>query len=109
MPHRRTIITILVPVVLALGVVPLRASPPIGAVVQTTWWHLLFPALAAWAQTSSPTQTRLPAKAIKPSKYSAVLPQGEFQDNQIELAADQERRQLRESRYKDTFPLSERF
>src|SRR5258706_2977711 len=36
-PHRRTIITLLSLFVFALGASSLRASPPIGAVVQT--WH----------------------------------------------------------------------
>jgi hypothetical protein len=62
----------------------LRASPPIGA-----------------AATGSPQ--KLDSRIKAPSKYSAQLPTGEFQDNQIELAPDQDRRVLRESRYKGTY------
>jgi len=54
----------------------------------------------ALAQQSSPA----PPKQLKPSRYSAALPRGEFQDNQIELVPDQERRRLRESRYKGEYP-----
>jgi hypothetical protein len=70
-------------------------------------------ALGASAQTAPrsgivqapPVQTKLDHnKLVKPSKYSALPPRGEFQDNQIELAPDQERRQLRESRYKGNYP-----
>jgi hypothetical protein len=40
----------------------------------------------------------------KPTKYSALPAKGEFQDNQfVELAPDQDRRVVRESRYKDTY------
>jgi hypothetical protein len=60
-------------------------------------------ALGAWAQNTSPTPPNHD-KSLKPSRYSAALPRGEFQDNQIELAPDQERRQLRESRYKGEYP-----
>ena len=70
----------------ALAFTPLRGSPP-----------------GAWAQNASPT-TPKPDKSIKPSRYSAALPTGEFQDNQIETVPDQERRQLRESRYKNAYP-----
>ncbi len=77
---RRIIISL---VVFALGALAqnslLRASPP-GASGQAK-----------------------PNHKIKPSKYSAELPQGEFQSNQIELAPDAERRQLRESRYKGPY------
>lgn len=45
-----------------------------------------------------------PSKVVKPSKYSAPLPRGEFRNEQIELAPDAERRQLRESRYKGSHP-----
>jgi hypothetical protein len=57
----------------------------------------------AWAQNTSPTPTK-PDQSLKPSRYSAALPRGEFQDNQTELAPDQDRRQLRESRYKGAYP-----
>lgn len=70
----------------ALAFTPLRGSPPL-----------------AWAQNASPTPPK-PDKPLKPSKYSAALPTGEFQDNQIETVPDQERRQLRESRYKNAYP-----
>jgi hypothetical protein len=59
---------------------------------------------ACWGQTTAPTSPT-PAKPkpadepLKGSKYSAELPKGEFQDNQIEMVPDQDRRQLRESRY----------
>jgi hypothetical protein len=67
---------------------------------------LLFLAVGAWAQNSSPNQPKQPdqEKSMKPSKYSAALPRGEFQDSQVELAPDQDRRQLRESRYKGAYP-----
>ena len=72
----------------ALAFTPLRGSPP-----------------GAWAQNASPTPPKPDHdKPLKPSKYSAALPRGEFQDNQIELVPDQERRQLRESRYKGAHP-----
>lgn len=62
-------------------------------------------ALGTWAQNTSPTPTQPDHdKSLKPSRYSAELPRGEFQDNQIALAPDQERRQLRESRYKGAYP-----
>jgi hypothetical protein len=63
-------------------------------------------ALGAWAQNTSPTPAKpKPAdEPLKGSKYSAPLPKGEFQDNQIEMVPDQDRRQLRESRYKGTYP-----
>lgn len=57
----------------------------------------------AWAQNASPTPPK-PDQPVKPSKYSGALPRGEFQDNQIETVPDQERRQLRETRYKNTYP-----
>lgn len=61
-------------------------------------------ALGTWAQNTSPTPTQPDHdKSQKPSRYSAALPKGEFQDNQVELAPDQDRRQLREGRYKDTY------
>jgi hypothetical protein len=42
----------------------------------------------------------------KPTKYSAAPPKGEFQDNQfVELAPDQDRRVVRENRYKNTYPV----
>jgi hypothetical protein len=56
----------------------------------------------AWAQNAPPKPDH--DKSPKPSRYSAALPKGEFQDNQIELAPDQDRRQLRESRYKGAYP-----
>jgi len=67
---------------------------------------LLFLAvLGAWAQSTSPTPLKPDHdKPLKPSRYSAALPRGEFQDNQTELAPDQDRRQLRESRYKGAYP-----
>jgi hypothetical protein len=62
-------------------------------------------ALGTWAQNTSHTPTQPDHdKSLKPSRYSAELPRGEFQDNQIALAPDQERRQLRESRYKGAYP-----
>jgi hypothetical protein len=61
-------------------------------------------ALGTWAQNTSPTPTQPDHdKSLKPSRYSAELPRGEFQDKQIEPAPDQERRQLRESRYKGAY------
>jgi len=61
-------------------------------------------ALGGWAQNTSPTPTQPDhVKSLKPSRYSAALPRGEFQDNQIELAPDQDRRQLRESRHKGAY------
>lgn len=61
-------------------------------------------ALGAWAQNTSPTPAKPADKSLKPSKYSAELPKGEFQDNQIEMVPDQDRRELRESRYKGAYP-----
>lgn len=55
-------------------------------------------------QTATPQQTAQEKAKIRPSKYSAPLPRGEFRNEQIELAPDAERRQLRESRYKGTYP-----
>jgi hypothetical protein len=60
-------------------------------------------ALGAWAQNTSPTPAKSTDKALKGSRYSAELPKGEFQDNQIEMVPDQDRRQLRESRYKGAY------
>jgi hypothetical protein len=54
-------------------------------------------------QQPHPSQTA-PDKSLKPSRYSAELPKGEFQDNQIEMVPDQDRRQLRERRYKGAYP-----
>jgi len=62
-------------------------------------------AVGTWAQNTSPALTRPDYdKSPKPSRNSAELPKGEFQDHQIELAPDQDRRQLRESRYKGAYP-----
>lgn len=61
-------------------------------------------ALGAWAQSTRPATAPDRDKSIKPSKYSAALPKGEFQDNEIEMVPDQDRRQRRESRYKGTYP-----
>jgi hypothetical protein len=60
-------------------------------------------ALGTWAQNTSPTPAKPTDKSLKPSRYSAELPKGEFQDNQIEMVPDQDRRQLRESRYKSAY------
>ena len=60
-------------------------------------------ALGTWAQNTSPTPAKPTDKSLKPSRYSAELPKGEFQDNQIEMVPDQDRRQLRESRYKGAY------
>jgi hypothetical protein len=61
-------------------------------------------ALGTWAQNTIPPAKPKPAdESLKGSKHSAQLPKGEFQDNQIELAPDQDRRQLRESRYKGLY------
>jgi hypothetical protein len=60
-------------------------------------------ALGAWAQNTSPTAAKPADEPLKGSKYSAELPKGEFQDNQIEMVPDQDRRQLRESRYKGAY------
>jgi hypothetical protein len=60
-------------------------------------------ALGAWAQSTSPTSAKPADEPLKGSKYSAELPKGEFQDNQIEMVPDQDRRQLRESRYKGAY------
>ena len=71
---------------------------------------ILFIAFAFASLHGSPpgtlAQQSIPAspKQLKPSRYSAALPRGEFQDNQIELVPDQARRQLRESRYKGEYP-----
>jgi hypothetical protein len=44
-------------------------------------------ALGTWAQNTSPTPTQPDHdKSLKPSRYSAELPRGEFQDKQIEPA-----------------------
>jgi hypothetical protein len=59
-------------------------------------------ALGGWAQSPTPTQPDHD-KSLKPSRYSSALPKGEFQDKQIELVPDQDRRQLRESRYKGAY------
>src|SRR5580692_12003371 len=40
----------------------------------------------------------------KPTKYSDLPAKGEFQNQSSELASDQERRVVRESRYKNTYP-----
>jgi hypothetical protein len=40
----------------------------------------------------------------KPTKYSDAPAKGEFQNQSSELASDQERRVVRESRYKNTYP-----
>jgi hypothetical protein len=40
----------------------------------------------------------------KPTKYSDVPAKGEFQNQSAELPSDQERRVIRESRYKNTYP-----
>lgn len=61
-------------------------------------------ALGASAQNISPAPTKPTYKSPKPSRYSAELPKGEFQDNQIEMVPDQDRRQLRESRYSGAYP-----
>jgi hypothetical protein len=61
-------------------------------------------ALGALAQSTSPIPAKpAPDESRKPSRYSAELPKGEFQDNQIEMVPDQDRRQLRESRYKGAY------
>ena len=58
----------------------------------------------AWAQSTSPTLTQPDHdKSLKPSRYSAELPKGEFQNNEIEMVPDQDRRHLRESRYKGAY------
>jgi len=41
---------------------------------------------------------------IRPSKYSGPLPAGEFRNQQVELPRDAERRIVRETRYKGTYP-----
>jgi hypothetical protein len=56
-----------------------------------------------WAQSTSPTPAKPADEPLKGSRYSAELPKGEFQDNQIEMVPDQDRRQLRESRYKGAY------
>jgi hypothetical protein len=56
-----------------------------------------------WAQNTSPTPAKPADEPLKGSRYSAELPKGEFQDNQIEMVPDQDRRQLRESRYKGAY------
>jgi len=57
-------------------------------------------------QPSAADKTKLAFDRLrKPSKYSAEPARGEFQDNEIELAPDQDRRQLREERYKDTYQV----
>lgn len=62
----------------------LRAYPPIGAIVP-----------------QDESNTKLDHEKLqKPSKHSATPAKGDFQDTQIELAPDQDRRQLRENRYK---------
>src|ERR1700704_5603367 len=40
----------------------------------------------------------------KPTKYSDAPAKGEFQNQSSELASNQERRVVRESRYKNTYP-----
>jgi len=63
------------------------------------------PSTPSQIQQAPPGQTKIDHNKLrKPSKHSAEPAKGEFQDNQIELAPDQERRQLRESRYKDAYP-----
>lgn len=49
-------------------------------------------------------QTQLRDYDKKPTRYSAVPAKGEFQNQSSELASDQERRVVRESRYKSTYP-----
>jgi hypothetical protein len=59
---------------------------------------------ASRAQNPDPSKTKLDhVKLQRPSKHSSLPAKGDFQDTQIELAPDQERRQLRESRYRDTY------
>ena len=90
-------VTVLVLSVFALGAsISLRATPPIGAVVQT--WHLLF---------QNPRQNPHPAtgKLIrKSSKHSDFPVKGEFQGNQIESAPDDYRRQVREKYNRGIYP-----
>src|SRR4029077_4894977 len=107
MSHRKIINLIIVLSVFALAAwaqnSPLRASPPIGAVVQT--WHLLFPTLGAWQQ--NPRQNPHPAtgKLIrKSSKHSDFHVKGEFQDNQIESAPDEYHSQVRENYNRGIYP-----
>ena len=49
-------------------------------------------------------QSRLKDDDKKPTKYSDVPAKGEFQNQSSELASDQDRRVIRESRYKNTYP-----
>jgi hypothetical protein len=49
-------------------------------------------------------QSRLKDSDKKPTKYSDLPATGEFQNQSSELASDQERRVVRESRYKNTYP-----
>lgn len=77
---------------------------PYRKAISTTILVAVVFALGGWAQNTSPTPPKPDHdKSPKPSRYSAALPKGEFQDNQVELAPDQDRRQLREGRYKDTY------
>jgi hypothetical protein len=49
-------------------------------------------------------QNKLKDSDKKPTKYSDAPAKGEFQNQSSELASDQERRVVRESRYKDAYP-----
>jgi hypothetical protein len=49
-------------------------------------------------------QSQLKDYDKKPTKYSDAPAKGEFQNQSSELASDQERRVVRESRYKNTYP-----
>jgi hypothetical protein len=72
---------------------------------------LIFALVASLAQHATSGQTNIGQSKNgvadsykKPTKYSALPAKGEFQDNQfVELAPDQDRRVVRESRYKNTY------
>jgi hypothetical protein len=49
-------------------------------------------------------QNKLKDYDKKPTKYSDAPAKGEFQNQSSELASDQDRRVIRESRYKNTYP-----
>jgi hypothetical protein len=49
-------------------------------------------------------QSQLKDSEKKPTKYSDAPAKGEFQNQSSELASDQERRVVRESRYKNAYP-----
>jgi hypothetical protein len=60
--------------------------------------------VVGWAHNIQASQKPSQQGPKKPTKYSALPAKGEFQDNQfIELAPDQDRRVVRESRYKNTY------